>query len=158
MDKKNVHLILNIHHEWINNSTFIALINELHAGKSPSRCRAHWSIDSIQQLTTGARRLYTLLTCKQNRMVHTRTGAEVCERARSISYRPAPAPASRHRPVAPLPELRRIVTRLDMPAPRRIDSAPSPRTPRHTVRTLNYHGAALVKLLCISLGLIDIFY
>lgn len=82
----------------------------------------------------------------------------VCVRARRISYRPAPAPASRNRPVAPLPELRRIVTRLDMPAPRRIDSAPSPRTPRQTVRTLNYHGTALVKLLCISPGLIDIFY
>lgn len=107
---------------------------------------------------TGERRLYTLLTRKQNRMVHTHVNVNVCVHARRISYRPAPAPASLHRPVAPLPELRRIVTRLDMPAPRRIDSAPSPRTPRHTVRTLNYHGAALVKLLCISPGLIDIFY
>lgn len=36
---------------------------------------------------------------------------------------------------------------------------PTHTTPHiHTIRTLNYHGAALVKLLCISPGLTDIFY
>lgn len=56
------------------------------------------------------------------------------------------------RPVALLPELRRIVTRLDMPPrPRPAPRAPHPRTHhRVPLRTLNYHGAPFVKLLPIS--------
>lgn len=144
----------------MNKQFHVHSVNQWVACRQESESMSSSLIDRLDTVhykrTLSVYSLYSLLTRKQNRMMHTRTFVNVCVRARRISYRPAPA--SRHRPVAPLPELRRIVTRLDMPAPRRIDSAPSPRTPRHTVRTLNYHGAALVKLLCISPGLIDIFY
>ncbi|CAB3258161.1 unnamed protein product [Arctia plantaginis] len=99
-------------------------------------CSGLSSLDTV--ITTGAVRVYTLLTRKQNRIVHTSVHRVVCVRARRISYRPAPAAASRHRPVAPLPELRRIVTRLDMPAPHRAPyrlsaelGVVSPRTPHY---------------------------
>lgn len=110
-------LYKNIHHEWINNSTFIAIINESHAGKSRTQCRAHWSIGSIDTSTGERDCLYASRTRTENRMAHTRPAVHVCVCAQRISYRPSPAPAPPHRrPVAPLLELRRIVTRLDMPA------------------------------------------
>lgn len=123
----------NIHHEWINNSTFIALINELHEGKRPSWCRAHWSIDSTDT-TTDTPRLDKELTSKGNRMAHTRPAAAVWVRTERISYRPAPAPAPLPQTCcAPLPELRRIVTRLDTPALRpRCSPLASAESPAHT--------------------------
>ncbi|CAK1551653.1 unnamed protein product [Leptosia nina] len=62
-----------------------------------------------------ARGPYAQHTRRGNRMAHTCARAAVCARQRRISYRPARCPLVR--PVAALPELRRIVTRLDMPLP-----------------------------------------
>lgn len=58
------------------------------------------------------------------------------------------------RPVALLPELRRIVTRLDMPALRASPASSAARSlgPTHTtpraVRTLNYHREIVADLIC----------
>lgn len=64
------------------------------------------------------------------------------------------------RPVAPLaatgvtPHSYQTWYACSVPARRRLSAV---HTQIH-IRTLNYHGAALVKLLCIWSGIIDIFY
>lgn len=91
---------------------------------SSSRCRAHWSIGSVDAHTDAPRTRRTVRTRKQNRMAH--TGPRACVRAWAKDFLPSRAP---RRPVALLPELRRIVTRLDMPPRPR----PAPRAHAHTI-------------------------